>query len=481
MNEEKINKRRFLKGLGAAGAAGVTASLAGCNEQEGSTDDTTTNQNDTKEEEISLEEAFQVLEGPQDADLTDASLTNPRTADNQEIILDPDLSEIEDYQIEIKFSNDIVNNTVTYNPEDLTETTEGLLLELPENLLPARYADIEIGIKGENVSQEYRVNVETPDSFQVTGNVYDNVPRNEEAWQFADIERQWDKAQEEHLDFIRERYVSPRNDHHVPSIDEIATNLEIDPEEDLNQEEFEEILDQYASGIREKVNENRGGVNQSARHLGHELQNVVEEELDRDVRNIVRTAPNGNNTPFIADMETGTIYRITNRGHFVRADEVDGSFGGISIFDYEPGETEGVNYDSKKHITAHSMLTPTMSQSFGAVTTVASDYALETISEHFMDADGDAEAMREIMEFSEVWTSHIESLNYEDGERVVEESRFTDDFTYVGPVANQGDSLQDIEFIATNNNDLREELMEDPMPVSKDYVKRNYDVNFIGN
>lgn len=474
------NRRSILEVLGA----GATATLAGCNtalEPENSEDENSPNSSEsTNQDELDLH--FGQIENT-DLSNVDPSSTEPETYG---LPFSADAAEA-DGNVTIQLTNGIQNQSHDTSTNDLELEDGDAVLYLPENMLV--HGDTEISVTFTDEDQEGTLTTEmstqTPQAFPIDRRVEgEQVSNFQTPWSFAQHNLDREEARQAHLNYVNNEFVwnyDTSNSEYSEAFDEIAS---------LNPNQEMETILTRAGNVASDIDGKRSpGTTQSGLEVGFttsEIARKVNDEISYDrLRTInVSNPENSQDRILQLDTETETFYLqrptkvsegldepVLNRLNNIS----DSKYARSTIFGFEPGEIEGIDYERKSENAINSLNSAVTTTPALSSTKPINDYAIEIISQEHLFGDGDTqEALDTLASLNRV----EEMVNHDiNGDPLYEVGESLENAMYIGLAADPGDNLEDMTMFVTDNGAVYDNITTNSEPTSKSELEQMAELN----
>lgn len=481
-------RRDVNKEIGALLTGATATSLAGCGERELEPDDENDNGTDQDEPlDVRMAEA-------QNANLSnvDPSSTEPKTYG---LVFSPDTAKVGS-DLEIELDNGVQSRVYDTTTDNIQVINDGIaILNVPEELLVHGETELTATLKTDDREGELgtELNTKTPAAFPIDRRVEGEQASNfETPWSFAQHDLDRKAARQAHLGYVNGEIVrEPVRDGSLydgthglgEEYDERIAEIEqMDPKTEML--DILEIAGDVTSDLEHDVPDTQTtGTTQSGEKIGHGAAQIVRDLHNVDLRTIVARDPR-NSLDSIIQYNPGSeelIFQGTSgtttsmeRGLEAIEKESETQRSKSMIYGFVPGEVEGIDYDNKSKNAVSALTSPSRTTLTNASTIGINDYAIETISQEHLFGDRDIEEALDAM----ASVNRVEEMvNYDINGEPVYDSPPGDSLgdlegaMYVGFVADEGDSLEDMTLFVTEDESVYREMTENPEPKSRQEIE----------
>lgn len=382
-----MSRRQILSSLGGAGTVG----LAGCGERELEPDNDRVNDQDNGNNDEPLDIR---IGDPENVNLSDVnpSSTDPRQSP---IPFSADTAKA-DSNIKINLTNGIQNRTHEASINNLEVEDDKAVLYLPQELLPHGDTELTATINGEEYNASFVT--QTPSAFPIDRRVEgEQVSNFNTEWGFAQHNLDREEARKKHLEYINQEFIrEPIVDKSIydgthglgNEYDERIAQIEqMNPETEML--EILEIAGDITSDLEHDVPEwGPTGTAQSGQEIGKGAAQIIRDIHDIDLKTLITSTPDtGQDSIIQYNPASGEmLFQGTHGG----AVPIERTFEAINpdnenlyksmIFDFEPGEVEGIRYRGKSAGTQASIMSMANQEDIANTNYVMNDYFLAEAS-----------------------------------------------------------------------------------------------------
>jgi len=412
----------------------------------------------------------------------DLSNTDPgQTSDERfELRLQIEGDYDEAQNLELFFENQGQENVLQLDYE------EELEVPVTELLAHTNQITASIEIDGQTVEASDNFKVELPSNYIIESRIDGETRSNtENEHRFAVHDLDQEEHEQRHREHTKEEYAWYQDRSGGEPIPEILEgNIpdyvdETDVQQLENATDFQEIME-YAGRIASDINQEiEGGINTSGREIAitaRELASNIHDitPISIPVRHFDRDTGSGSSdgiahinpetNEYFFQGVTGTrLLELGEETEGTRDYNFEENFSVISTF--EPGDVDGVSYSQKSSATMVSLqnMSGLGVGQFTDTSGFMNDYFLDAATDHMLQG-GD---IYEVKDWIDQTINVRESIGQEDDL----------DTQYVGIAMDENESLSDAEIFVTDDQDVYEEVMENPTPTSKADIRNSIGLN----
>ncbi|MFO7794172.1 MAG: hypothetical protein R6V35_04325 [Candidatus Nanohaloarchaea archaeon] len=474
-----FNRRQVLGALGA----GVTGSLAGCNQalepKDDQTNDPNSNGSQDKPQEIGITDA-------PNPNLSNVDL-NRHEGDTYGLSFTRDTADLEG-DVTVQVTNGVQEQVYETTADEIAKLDNRAAINLPETLFTHGDSILSVEFHDEDIEGplQAEINTQTPQAFPIDRSIEgEQASSFQTEWGFAQQDLDTEEAIQAHHNYLNNKIVrEPIADgslydgtHGLGSDydDRIAQIEQMDPSTEML--DILEIAGDIASDMEHDVpNTPTTGTTQSGEEIGHGAAQIIRDIHDTDLKTIVASSPensldeiihyNPESDELIWQGTSGTSRPMEEQFKVIEGDKINPAM----IYGFEPGEIEGIDYERKSENAINSLNSAVTTTPALSSTKPINDYAIEIISQEHLFGDGDTqEAFDTLASLNRV----EEMVNHDiNGEPLYEVGESLQNAMYVGLAADPGDNLEDMTMFVTDNGAVYDNITTDSEPTSKSELEQ---------